>query len=100
MTPSTVRVAVALCGEPNEHHWGYALQKTAGVRSGVLYPILNRMLEEGWLTSGWEDPAEVEGRPPRRYYELTEQGLRQLGAMIARAEIAAVKAPRWGVALA
>lgn len=67
-------------------HWGYQLSKSAGVRSGVMYPILSRMLDEGWLQDGWEDAAAVvEKRPPRRYYELTDAGRTKLGAVLAQA---------------
>lgn len=61
--------------------------RKAGVRSGVLYPMLTRMLDEGWLTDGWEnlDP-RVDRRPPRRYYELTDKGKAQLGALLVAAQ--------------
>jgi PadR family transcriptional regulator PadR len=68
-------------------HWGYELSKRSGVRSGVMYPVLQRMLDEGWLADGWEDPARIGNakRPPRRYYELTGAGKAALGAVIADA---------------
>lgn len=49
--------------------------------------MLKRMLDEGWLADGWEDQAEAgrEKRPPRRYYEVTELGRSELGALVARA---------------
>ena len=51
-----------------------------------LYPILHRMLDEGWLADGWEDPAQLGGkRPPRRYYELTDEGKVELGALLQEA---------------
>jgi PadR family transcriptional regulator PadR len=52
-----------------------------------MYPVLRRMLDEGWLADGWEDQAEAgrEKRPPRRYYEVTELGRSELGALVARA---------------
>ncbi len=52
-----------------------------------MYPVLQRMLEEGWLTDGWEDHI-LNGqakRPPRRYYELTDEGKVALGALISEA---------------
>ncbi len=53
------------------------------MRSGVLYPTLQRMLAEGWLSDGWEDSAETNGqRPVRRYYELTDKGRRELGGLV------------------
>jgi len=86
VTHSLVQVMLALVESPHDRHWGYDLSKRAGVRSGVLYPILRRMLEHGWLTDGWEDPAETGGsRPRRRYYVLTEVGLSQAGILLGRA---------------
>ncbi|MGW1676051.1 PadR family transcriptional regulator [Saccharopolyspora sp. NPDC002376] len=77
-----MQVASVLMGNPTSKHWGYELGRQAGVRSGVLYPMLTRMLDEGWLTDGWEDPETIQGRPPRRYYELTEEGKLELGAVL------------------
>jgi PadR family transcriptional regulator PadR len=84
-TRALVDVAIAIMSDPSGRHWGYELTRKSGVRSGVLYPILSRMLAEEWLTDGWEDPATPGGRPPRRYYELTEAGKRELGAVLAAA---------------
>jgi PadR family transcriptional regulator PadR len=88
-TPALLQVAAAFMQAPEDRHWGYELSKTAGLRSGVLYPILQRMLDDGWLTDGWENPAEIQGRPPRRYYELTDVGRSELGALAVLASAAA-----------
>ena len=85
LTEPLVRVAWVLLEEPFGRHWGYQLSRRAGVRSGVLYPILQRMLEEGWLLDGWEDPERAATRPRRRYYELTDDGRQALGGLLARA---------------
>jgi len=60
-----------------------------------MYPLLQRMLDEGWLADGWEeqDLAGRAKRPPRRYYELTEAGKAALGAEIAGARRDARFAP-------
>jgi PadR family transcriptional regulator, regulatory protein PadR len=82
-TYTLIQVAQALMEDPTGRHWGYELSKRAGVRSGVLYPILHRMLDEGWLEDGWEDPAQLSRkRPPRRFYELTDKGRLALGARL------------------
>lgn len=95
-THALVQVAVAMLDHPVERHWGYELSKRSGVRAGVLYPILHRLLEEGWLTDGWEDQDATAGRrPPRRYYELTDLGRRKLGALLADARLD----PRFAVML-
>ena len=87
VTNALVQVAMALMADPVGKHWGYELAKQAGVRSGVLYPMLTRMLGQGWLTDGWEDPATINGRPPRRYYELTDEGKQRLGAILREARL-------------
>jgi PadR family transcriptional regulator PadR len=85
-TYTLIQVAIALLDEPAGRHWGYELSKKSGVRSGVMYPLLTRILNEGWLTDGWEDEVATGGkRPPRRYYELTDQGRIQLGAVLQEA---------------
>jgi PadR family transcriptional regulator PadR len=78
-------VAMAIMSDPSGRHWGYDLTQKSGVRSGVLYPILARMLAEGWVSDGWEAPGTTGGRPPRRYYQLTDEGKRELGAILAQA---------------
>lgn len=86
-THALVQVAMALLDDPAGKHWGYELSKQSGVRSGVLYPMLTRMLHEGWVTDGWEDPNTIEEkRPPRRYYELTDAGRLALGAVLRATE--------------
>lgn len=86
-TYALVQVALALMADASGRHWGYELSKHSGVRSGVMYPLLQRMLDEGWLHDGWETQVQVgrAKRPPRRYYELTDQGRIALGALIAEA---------------
>lgn len=86
-TYALVQVALELMADPTGRHWGYELSKRSGVRSGVMYPLLQRMLDEQWLADGWEDQVQVgrTKRPPRRYYELTDKGKIELGAVIADA---------------
>jgi PadR family transcriptional regulator PadR len=81
-TYALVQVAIALMADPSGRHWGYELGKRSGVRSGVMYPLLQRMLDEGWLADGWEDQAQTgrAKRPPRRYYEPDRRGQDALGA--------------------
>lgn len=97
-THTLIQVALALMGDPGGRHWGYNLSKQSGVRSGVMYPILQRMLDKGWLDDGWEEQPKVgrAKRPPRRYYELTEDGKVALGALIAEARRDARFAPLIG----
>lgn len=94
-THALVQVALALMQDADGRHWGYELSKQSGVRSGVMYPILGRILNERWLEDGWEDQAQVgrAKRPARRYYELTDEGKIALGALLAEARRDARFAP-------
>src|SRR4029079_7643533 len=76
-------LAVALgAGQPTFHGFALAqaMREQSGSRAltghGTLYKALGRMEEFGLLTSVWEDAEAAEGRPRRRLYELTGQGVR------------------------
>ena len=89
LTHSFVLVAIAalqMDQETDGRIWGYALSKRSGVRSGVLYPQLDRMLGEGWLEDHWEEHDHASKRPQRRYYTLTDEGRSGLGAAVRRAQ--------------
>lgn len=88
-THSLVLVAMAILEmdqDVDKRIWGYALSKKSGVRSGVLYPTLDRMMGEEWLKDHWEEHTASKKRPPRRYYTLTETGRINLGGVVRRAE--------------
>jgi transcriptional regulator len=55
-------------------------QDVLSVEQGSLYPALDRLQKQGWVTSKWgESPT---GRQAR-YYTLTAAGRRQLGQQLA-----------------
>lgn len=45
---------------------------------GTLYPLLSRMRRDGLLEYEW---IESEAGPPRKYYQLTEQGRQHLAEL-------------------
>ena len=73
-----------------------ALRADSGARSltahGTLYKALGRLEELGLLTSRWEDASLAEGRPRRRLYSITGQGV--LAADAARTALGDAPAPR------
>lgn len=48
------------------------------VVEGTLYALLNRLRKEGYLTYEWEESTMG---PPRKYYMMTDEGLRLLEVM-------------------
>jgi PadR family transcriptional regulator PadR len=82
-TKAPIRVADVMLAHPKARHYGYDLSRAADVRSGSLYPILGRLIEDGWVTDEWEAPAKKhDGSPPRRYYRLTSLGRRELARIV------------------
>jgi DNA-binding PadR family transcriptional regulator len=86
VAPATFQILLALVGE--ERH-GYAIMQEVAERTegavrlgpGTLYGALKRLLDGGLVREEGERPDLALGDERRRYYRLTELGLR-----VARAE--------------
>ncbi|WP_116172695.1 PadR family transcriptional regulator [Kutzneria buriramensis] len=92
MTQPTQAVLRALVAEPTHEFYGLELGAIAGLPSGTVHPILARLEACGWLVSHWEDlDPHTEGRPRRRYYQLTPDGAVRARAALARAKAATAK---------
>lgn len=84
MTIPTQRVLEALLAV--DETYGADIGTQSHLPSGTVHPILARLEGLGWVTSRWEDiEPSVEGRPPRRYYRLTDAGHEHARAALARA---------------
>ena len=68
------------------HRFGFDIMEVTGLPSGTIYPALRRLEALELVTSDWEKDvkARKEGRPRRRYYELTPDGKRHLSEADAR----------------
>ncbi len=78
MTAQVQRVLLMFLQNPSRRYYGLEIAREAALQRGTLYPILARLEDADLVTSEWEqiDP-HGEGRRPRRYYTLTDEGLRQ-----------------------
>jgi PadR family transcriptional regulator, regulatory protein PadR len=83
LTRPTALVLVAL--SRGQRH-GFDILDATGLPSGTVYPILRRLETAGVVKSRWEavQRARDEGRPPRRYYELTGAGAEALREALER----------------
>lgn len=62
--------------------YGLEILRVTGLKSGTLYPILDRLETHGWVESRWEDNlALLDSRPRRRYYRLTRTGVHEARQM-------------------
>ena len=68
------------------HRFGFDIMEVTGLPSGTIYPALRRLEALGLVSSDWEKDlkARKEGRPRRRYYEVTAAGTRHLAEAEAR----------------
>jgi PadR family transcriptional regulator, regulatory protein PadR len=91
LTGPLARVLQVFLEDTAARRYGYDLMRAAKLPSGTLYPMLARLQAEGLATSEWESQPDEDGRPPRKYYQLTGEGVR-----IARLELAqaSMTAPR------
>ncbi len=82
----TYPTAMALAAISHGHRYGFDIMDATGLPDGTVYPILRRLEGRGCLVGRWEDEeaAYREGRPARRYYELTAAGLEALTAALQR----------------
>jgi PadR family transcriptional regulator, regulatory protein PadR len=86
MTLPTQFVLRALLEDPGAERYGLEICDAAGLPSGTIHPILARLERLRWVESRWEDvePSEA-GRPARRYYRLTTDGIEHARDGLARA---------------
>jgi PadR family transcriptional regulator, regulatory protein PadR len=94
VTIAVAKVLSALMDDPDELRYGLDLMTATGLPSGTLYPLLRRLQDAGWVVAKWEqvDPAAA-GRPARRYYHLTAEGIERAEAALAELR-AATTSPR------
>ncbi len=90
LTAPLERVLRVFLTDTTARHYGYDLMKAAKLPSGTLYPMLARLEDEGLVTSQWEpQQPDAGGRPPRKYYQLTGEGVRVARLELAHASLAA-----------
>jgi|ERR1700733_13163227 PadR family transcriptional regulator PadR len=70
----TTTLLAVMLSQRSKWMYGYELSDSAQLKSGTLYPILMRLSDRGFLESKWQ-PSPHAGRPQRRMYKLTAQGI-------------------------
>lgn len=62
--------------------YGFSIMEVTGLPSGTVYPAMRRLERDKLIRSHWEreSAAKEEGRPARKYYNLTDAGRTTLEA--------------------
>ncbi|MFF6801117.1 helix-turn-helix transcriptional regulator [Streptomyces sp. NPDC012616] len=82
-----------LDAKPDAPAWGLSICRDADLGPGTVYPILDRLLERGWLRT-WDEAEAHPGRPARRFYEFTGSGRAHALAVL---EARAARRARFGL---
>ena len=91
MTIPTQRVLAVLLADQGKEHHGYDIGRQAGLASGTVHPILARLEDAGRVGSRWEQTDAFDaGRRARRYYAMTDAGVRGARAALAKVRPAPV----------
>jgi len=72
-SPQAVAVLRALACAPDDWRYGLEIAGQTKLKSGSLYPILNRLEDRGLLEGRWLAP-QMAGRPARHAYRITAAG--------------------------
>ncbi|HEY7199747.1 MAG TPA: helix-turn-helix transcriptional regulator [Candidatus Dormibacteraeota bacterium] len=87
VTVPTLQILALLLADPGKSDWfGLEVSRQTGLGSGTVTQVLYRLEDWRWVTSRWEDRAEAtrQGRPRRRFYELTGEGRQEAKALVRR----------------
>lgn len=86
LTSLSYSAAVVLQAVANNYRYGFDIMDITGLPSGTVYPALRRMEQAGLVVSQWEGEAtaQLEGRPARKYYEVTAEGRELLAEALKR----------------
>ena len=76
----TLTATLVLQAIARGHRFGFEIVDVTGGATGTVYPALRRLEHAGYVRSEWEreQVASRDGRPQRRYYEITAAGARAL----------------------
>lgn len=74
VTEPTLRVIEVLVSAVGSSTWGLEIVRLTNLKSGTVYPILERLEELGWVYSEWESNSERSG-PRRKLYKLATEAL-------------------------
>src|ERR1700730_10201637 len=96
LSKSSAKVLRVFLDDPAEEQYGYGLMRSTMVKSGSLYPILDRFERLRWI-EGYDEPIDehAEGRPKRRLYRLTALGEREARKAVAEFYRGGGRAPAW-----
>lgn len=72
----------AVADNDRELH-GWAIMKATRWSGPTVYGVIDRLEDAEWITGRWEETNPHPGRPPRRLYRLTREGVVAARSLVA-----------------
>jgi PadR family transcriptional regulator PadR len=98
VTTTTIEVLQCIYSFEGEGVWGLEIAKLTGLKTGTVYPILERLESLGWLDSEWEITQDRNG-PRRRTYRLTAEAFQEMKELTQKLPPVHQDAKSWNLAL-
>lgn len=87
LSPKEAKVIRLFVNRPDLPWWGFKIMQETGLKSGSLYPVLDRFVRWGWIER--IDGQSTSGGPPRRYYRIRPDGHQEaVEALVAFSQLA------------
>ena len=86
ITAQFLALLITILTDSEREWYGLELMEETGLSSGTLYPLLHRLVDDGWLARTRDAPSEL-GGTGRRLYKLVgtrEAAAREIVASRAR----------------
>ncbi|MBD2868060.1 PadR family transcriptional regulator [Paenibacillus arenilitoris] len=74
-------LVLATSGDRYGYELAVKISEKFEVAVGSVYPLLNRLTQEGYFSTYLKESPEG---PPRKYYQLTPEGWRHMRALLAQ----------------
>ena len=83
LSPKSARIVRYLLADPGRNYHGYDIIKECDAKAGTVYRLLGNFTENGWMERTTE-ASPHNGRPPRKVYRITGQGIPALNYELTR----------------
>ena len=83
LSPKSARIVKYLLADPGREYYGYDIIKECDAQAATVYRLLNNFAERGWMDRRTE-ASPLEGRPARKVYRITGQGVPALNYELTR----------------
>lgn len=74
LAPNELKVLRVLYADMSGEHFGLSIGQEAKLSTGVLYPVLDKLQDDGLINVKWTE--KKEGRRPRLLYFISGKGVK------------------------